>query len=387
MGDPVVVIGGGIAGASAAYFLALSGRCDGVVLLEAEAQLAQHTTGRSAALLTENYGSPPVRPLTTASLDFLHSPPDDLVDQPVLSPRGIMTVSTLTDTHDKLERELAEGASGTNPIVEISPREAEDLAPHVHFGPDHRIMWEAHAFDIDVAALHQCYVRGFKDLGGEIRTSNRVDAATRGQGDSHAWRVETTAGSLPASCIVNAAGAWGDVVAERAGVAPIGLRPLKRTAFMVTSPFEDSAEFAFVAEVRHQWYLRPDGRQFMCSPADEAPSEPCDARADEVDIARTIDLLNDHTKLQIRSVNSHWAGLRTFAPDRAMVIGPEPEQPDFVWCVGQGGTGIQTSPAAGRLTADLIVAGEPSTGFAEVGLDLAACLPDRLRIDEPFERQ
>ena len=119
----------------------------------------------------------------------------------------------------------------------------------------------------------------------------------------------------------------------------------------------------------------------MCSPADETLSEPCDARAEEIDIARTIDLLNEHTHLQIRAVNSHWAGLRTFTADRAMVIGPEPNQPNFIWCVGQGGTGIQTSPGAGRLTADLLIHGAASSHFADVGLNLEALLPDRLRVD------
>lgn len=370
----VVVVGGGIAGVTAAFHLLESQRCERVTLIEAEGQLAQHTTGRSAALLTENYGAGPVRPLTTASLDFFHRPPADLVDHAVIHPRGIMTIATAVEDHALLDRQLAAGAQTTHPVTEIDTTEAQELAPHIVFGPDHRVMWEAHAFDIDVAAVHQAFVRGIRARGGEIRTASRLDSARRAPGG---WIAETTTGPLAADVIVNAAGAWGDVVAEAAGVQPVGLRPLKRTAFMVNSPFEDSADFAFVAEVHHHWYLRPDGTQFMCSPADEAPSEPCDARADEVDIARTIDHLNEHTRLAIRSVNSHWAGLRTFAPDRAMVIGPDADQPDFVWFVGQGGTGIQTAPGAGRLLADVMGQGAPGASFDGTGLDFAALAPDR----------
>lgn len=372
----VVVIGGGIAGASAAHYLASTGRFDRVSLLEAEAQLAHHTTGRSAALLIENYGAGPVRPLTTASLDFFHSPPPDLVDHGLIEPRGIMTVATDPADYDSLDHQMAAGAQIANPVVELSVDEAAVIAPHIVFGPHHRVMWEPTAHSIDVAAVHQAFVRGLKRSGGEVHTSRRVDAA---RPSADGWTVETTSGELYADMIVNAAGAWGDVVAAAAGIAPVGLRPLKRTAFMVASPFENSAGFPFVAEVEHSWYVGPDGSQFLCSPADEAPSEPCDAKADEIDIARTIEMLNTHTRIGIRSVASHWAGLRTFAPDRAMVVGPDPAHPNFIWCVGQGGTGIQTSPGAGRLVADLATLGMPSSHFADTGLDVRALAPNRFR--------
>lgn len=376
MAQHVAVIGGGIAGASAAYSLANAGVFDRVTLLEAESQLAQHTTGRSAAMLTENYGAGPVRPLTTASLDFLHDPPSDLIDGPLLDRRGVMSVAG-PEGGETLDAMLIDGQSATHPIIEMDVDDARDLAPHIRLTSQHRVMWEEHAFDIDVAALHQVFVRGLRANGGEIATSHRVDSA-RPDGDR--WTLDTTQGLMSADVVVNAAGAWGDVVAEGAGVLPVGLQPMRRTAFMVKSPFDDSSNYPFVVGAMHDWYLRPDGSQFMCSPADEVPSEPCDARAEEIDIARTIDLINEHTFLEIRSITSNWAGLRTFSPDRAMVIGPDPERENFVWCVGQGGTGIQTAPGAGRLVADLIVQGEPSQQFDGTGLDLAGLLPDRFRV-------
>lgn len=380
----VVVVGGGIAGVSAAYFLAKTGEVDRLTLVEQEAQLAHHTTGRSAALLTENYGAGPIRPLTSASLDFLHTPPPDHADHPILHPRGIMSVAPTEHDYEELDAQLAEGAGARHPIFEIEPGEAAEYAPHIAFTPEHRVMWEPNAHDIDVAGLHQIFVRGMRSHGCTVETSRRVDAV-RPSGER--WIVETTSGPLDADIVVNAAGAWADVVASSAGVAPAGLQPMRRTAFMVTSPYENSAEFAFVAAVDHSWYLRPDGAQFFCSPGDETPSEPCDAKPEELDIARAIENINANTHLAIRSVNSSWAGLRTFGPDRSMVLGPEPGRESFVWCAGQGGTGIQTSPAAGKLVADLVVDGAPDPSLLAADVDLALLTPGRLRQHDPARGQ
>jgi len=376
-GPHVVVIGGGIAGVSAAYYLALANQNGTITLVEAEGQLAYHTTGRSAALLIENYGAGPIRPLTTASLDFFHRPPAGLVDHELLTARGILTIARSKDDHGELEAQIASGAqTATNPVVEIGLDRAAELAPHVRFGPQDRAMWEPQAYDIDVAGLHQAFVRGLRAEGGDIATSTRVDSARRSE---TGWTVATNQGPLHADWLVNAAGAWGDLVAESAGVAPVGLAPLKRTAFMVPSPFADSADYPCVAEIHHDWYIRPDGSQFMCSPADETPTPPSDVRADEIDIARTIDMINDATTLAIRSVSSSWAGLRTFGPDRSMVLGPDPDEPRFIWCVGQGGTGIQTAPGAGQLVADLVALGEPGPRLVAAGVQAAPLSPERLR--------
>lgn len=371
----MVVIGGGIAGVSAAFaLLDLEPTLD-VVLIEAEDQLAQHTTGRSAAQLIENYGAPAVRPLTTASLGFLRAPPVELVDGPLLSPRPLLTVGR-DDQQESIARTLADGRAVSETITEVSPAEAVELFPALRPERVQRAVVEPDAADIDVAGLHQAFVRGLRKRGGAIRTSTRVDAAVA---DGEGWRVETTDGELRADVIVNAAGAWGDVVAGRAGVQPIGLEALRRTACMVRGP-DGSSGWPLLADADHEWYVKPDGVQLLCSPGDETPSAPCDARPEELDVALAIERINENTTLGIRSINSAWAGLRTFAPDRAMVIGPEPGCPGFVWCVGQGGTGIQTAPGAGRLVADLIVRGGPDPGrFASTGLDLAGLSPDRFR--------
>jgi D-arginine dehydrogenase len=217
-------------------------------------------------------------------------------------------------------------------------------------------------------------VRGLRRGGGRIATSTRVDAA-RPDGDG--WRLDTTDGEVGADVVVNAAGAWGDVVAVSAGVEPIGHQPCRRTAFMVNGPGGDTSGWAFTADVEHRWYVKDDGPQMLCSLGEETPSEPCDAKPEEVDVALAIERINEATTLAIRSVNSSWTGLRTFAPDRSLVIGPDPNRPAFVWCVGQGGCGIQTSAGAGRLLADLALGGDPSATFG--GADISGLLPGRFR--------
>jgi len=369
------VIGGGIAGASAAYALRTAPSPPEVVLVEAESQLGQHTTGRSAALFIENYGADPIRSLTRAGRSFFREPPDGLVDAPLLTRRGIVFVAD-QDQSSLVDEMLSAQVRLEPTLREISPAEAGALVPVLRPETIVRALHEPDAADIDVAALLQAFVRGFRNAGGRIETSSRVDAV---EPDGAGWTVHAGRSSFGADVIVNAAGAWGDVVAHTAGVAPIGLTPLQRTAFMVTSSVQGSERWPTFNDVAHTWYVKPDGPQLMCSPADETPSEPCDARPDEVDIAIAIERINAATTLDIRSVRSSWAGLRTFAPDRSMVIGPDPSAPSFVWCVGQGGTGIQTAPAAAQLVADLLLRGEPGPMFATHALDLPDLLPDRFR--------
>ncbi|MGI9598809.1 MAG: NAD(P)/FAD-dependent oxidoreductase [Acidimicrobiales bacterium] len=374
----IAVIGGGIAGASAAYSLVRHPSRPRVMLLEAESQLGHHTTGRSAAQYIENYGAMPIRSLTKASLDFFENPPAEFCDQPLLSEQAILTVGA--PGQDRSIDRLLETGRAINPdIAEISLEEAGRLVPLLRTDRLTRAVIEPGSSDIDVAALLQCFVRGFRAGGGEIATTARVDAATRSSGSGSEWALDTTAGPRQADVVVNAAGAWGDVVAATAGIAPVGLAPMRRTAFMVASRWDESPTWPMITDADLNWYVKPDGPQFLCSPADETPSEPMDAKPEEVDIARAIDRINTATTLDIRSVRSSWAGLRTFVPDRAMVLGPDPADPTFVWCVGQGGNGIQTAPAAGRLVAELCLDGRPGSFFDGFDLDLAGLSPDRLR--------
>lgn len=369
----ILVIGGGIAGVSAGHHLASAGRR--VLLVEAEAQLAHHTTGRSAALFFENYGAGPVRPLTKASRPFLTDPPSDLVDVPLLSPRGALTIAR-PDQAEHLARVTEEGIRMGADVRPLTPAEAGAMVPALRTHLLAGALWEPGAADMDVAAIHQAFVRGMRRAGAEIRTSAPVTALE--PIDAGGWRGVCGGEEVRADVVVDAAGAWCDVVAGMAGVAPIGLVPKRRTAFTVPGR-EEWRRWPLVVDVDHDFYFKPDGSQLLCSLADETPSEPCDARPEEIDVALAIDRINEATTIGIRSVRSAWAGLRSFVADGAMVIGFDPSAPGFFWLAGQGGTGIQTAPGAGRLVAGLVVDGHAPADMLELGLDPASLAPDRLR--------
>lgn len=368
----VVVIGGGIAGTGAAYFLCGSGA--DVVLVEAEQQLAQHATGRSAAVFIQNYGAEPVRPLTAASRGFLERPPEGLVDAPLLSSRTVLTIAAENDV-DRLTTDVSAGRACGAEVELMRPADAATHVPWLRLEAVAAASWETNTFDIDVAGLHQGFVRGLRRRGGTVVSGAPFERARR---VGSTWQVTAGSEALTAPLLVNAAGAWGDDVAARAGVEPIGLEPRRRTIFM-TSGRQEWSDWPLVLDAAHRFYVKPEGPQLLCSPADQTPVTPHDARPDELAIAVAIERINAATTLGIRSVRSSWAGLRTFAPDESMVIGPDPTASGFVWLVGQGGTGIQTAPAAGQLAAALATTGTVPDGLSEADVQLDALLPDRFR--------
>ncbi len=371
----VGVVGGGIAGASAAYHLLKADRSLEIILVEAEDQLGYHTTGRSAALLLENDGTESTRSIVQASVDFLLNPPEGLTENVFVRPRDVMHIATFEQSAS-VDRFLEENSNGRIPTKEISKSEAKKRFPALREQGLDRVVVDEGAGDIDVHCLHQAYLNNFLKNGGQIKPSTRIDSATR-NGDH--WNLETKMGDIPVDLIVNAAGAWGDQVATRAGVEPVGLQPRRRTAFTVNSSEPNIQKWGMIADIDLQFYCKPDGQQLLCSLAEENPSEPCDAKHDEADVALAIERINAATTLDIRSVQTAWTGLRTFAPDRSMVIGPDTTDDSFFWCVGQGGTGIMTSPGVGRLLADLFTAGKPSEHFYKTGLKQEDIFPNRFR--------
>jgi len=329
----VVVVGGGIAGAAAAWALSRAGAR--VVLVEQEALPGHHATGRSAAVTNETVGHPVVCALARASRPFLDAPPAGFVDHPLLSPRGLLWVAEDPASLDDL------AASARR----IGPEEVRQLVPQL------RPAWaaaggvyEAEARSVDVAALLQGYLRGL-----DVRTGAAVAQLARVGGG---WRVEVGGSVLRCGVVVNAAGAWGDVVASRAGVAPLGLAPLRRTACLVAVPDgHDVGGWPLVMDAGGGFYAEPEPGGLLLSPADETPSPPGDARPEELDVALALDRLRDATTLPVRSVRRAWAGLRTFASDRIPAAGFDPDAPGFYWLVGQGGAGIKTAPALAALAA------------------------------------
>ena len=355
-----------MAGASAGYFLSAVGS---VTLLEMEPAPGYHSTGRSAALFSEYYGNRTVRALTAASREFLMVPPPGFSDERLLGPRGVVALCP-QGAEERFAAVLAAGLTAPTPVREIDADEVRRHCPIVRTGWYSRAMLKPAAMDIDVDLVHQGFLRGIRANGGTIVTSARVRALTRRGG---VWRAVTGAGEYTAPVVVNAAGAWADEVARMAGVRPVGLVPLRRTAFIADPPDGmDVARWPMVADVTETFYLKPESGRLLISPSDATPGPPCDARPDDLDVARAVERVQEATTLVIHSVKHAWAGLRTAVPDDTPVIGPAPDAPGFVWLAGLSGYGVQSSPATGRLAA-AAATGTPS------GLDVepADVAPER----------
>lgn len=366
-----VVIGGGIAGASAAYELAAHGS---VVLLEAEAMCGYHTTGRSAALFTEAYEKDFVRLLTVASREFLEEPPPGFADTPILSPLPTMMIGR-ADQQGRVDEEV-EAARALVPSVQaVDAGAAVELCPILRSGYVAAALYEPDSRSIDVHALHQGFLGALRKRDGTVLVSSRVSELARSRGS---WTVIAGDSVVVAPVVVNAAGAWADAVAELAEARPVGLGPKRRTAFTFAAPDGvDTAALPMVIDIEEDFYFKPEGPHFLGSLAEETPMEPHDVRHEEVDVALAIERIEAATTLSIRHVRTAWAGLRTFAPDRLPVVGEDPAVTGFYWLAGQGGYGIMTSPGMSRALAGLVVDGELPDNLVGLGVRAEALSPAR----------
>lgn len=367
----VAVIGGGIGGASLAANL---GRDLRVAVLEAEMLPGYHTSGRSAAFYSESYGGPAVQPLTTASLPYFRSAEQETGEAWLGVRRGALYVGRAHQV-DAVRR-----MRGLFPGLHMEMLGPEEIARRVPVLRREWMaagLWEPGVRDINTATMHQAFLRQVKRNGGVVKTGWRVDGLTR---EGAGWRIRSGDGEIAASVVVNAAGAWADEVARLAGVAPVGLAPLRRTLVVLRVPQADyRADLPLVLDVDGSFYFKPDAGTYWVSPHDETPSVPCDAQPEELDVAITLDRLEQATTLAISRPERSWAGLRTFAPDRAPVYGFEADVPGFFWCAGQGGFGMQTAPAAGVLCASLIRGAPLPEALRDAGVNAAAYSPARFR--------
>jgi D-arginine dehydrogenase len=367
------IVGAGIAGVSAAYRLGSAAR---VIVLEREPVAAYHTTGRSAALHSETYGSPEIRAITVASGRFYRKPPPGFADHPLLTPRGAL-IAGCAAQQAGLQKAAAEYARLVPSVRWLDA--AETLRRQPLLKPEAAAggaIFEPDADDMDVAAIHAGFLRGARAAGGLLRLDAEVVALERANGG---WTIRLRDGeNVRAATIVNASGAWADVVAGLAGAAPVGLVPKRRTAFTFDAPSDlDLAALPMVIDFDETWYVKPEVGQFLASPADETPSPPCDAQPEEIDIAIAVDRIETATKLKIRRIKNKWAGLRSFVADKNLVVGYDPLVEGFFWLAGQGGYGIQTGEAAGRLAAGLALGRGVPDDIAALGVIEAALSPGR----------
>ncbi len=343
MDSDFLIIGGGIAGVSAAAALVSLGS---VVLVEQEAVLGHHASGRSAALYEPHYGAVPVVALSLASGDALRAMRD------VLSPRGVMMVAR-ADQREDFRHDAAAMSMAVMTVDEaccVVPILDPRAVAHAAFAD--------HAWDIDTDLMLQGYARAARADGAVVLTGAGVTGVAR---DGAGWRVTTTKGEARARVIVNAAGPWVDGVARLAGVRPLGFTPMRRSMARLPAPGgHDISRWPMLFGAGETWYAKPDAGALIVSPAEEHPMDPHDAFADDMVLAEGLARYEEMVTEPVTRLLSNWAGLRTFAPDRVLVIGQDVAVPSFVWLAGQGGYGFQSAPAAAQLLADLIGGRDPA---------------------------
>ena len=346
----ILIIGGGIAGLSAAAFLAEHAK---VIVLEAEQQIGFHSSGRSATMLHYALGDTLVRALTFASRSFFDEPPDGFSDAPLGRQRAVLVHAREDELGDleALDAAIAPYAK----LDRVGTDEMAALCPILRVGEGGAVsaLVDRHGIHIDPHALLQGYLRQLRAKSGELVTGAEATAIER-RGD--AWVVETGRGErFSTPVLINAAGAWADVIAQRAGVTPLGLQPKRRTIITFDGPpGVEVSGWPFTKTVGDELYFAPESGRLLASPMDEVPTDPCDAQPEEMEIALAAWRMEDRTTLKVEKIHSRWAGLRTFAPDRRPVAGFDPEATGFLWLAGQGGFGLQTSPAMGLIVASLV---------------------------------
>jgi D-arginine dehydrogenase len=368
-----IIIGAGMAGASAAAELAPFGS---VLVLEKEDHPGTHATGRSAAFYSQTYGNETIRLLTSASRSFFMDPPTGFCEAPLLSPSGALFIGRADQTKS-LDQHFQETASAAEGVTREDANFARQKCPALRPNYVAGCVWESGSQAIDVNALLQGYLKSAKHTGAIFKFGINISAIEQ-SGDG--WTIRANTGDFSCNTLINAAGAWADQIAQLAGIAPIGLAPLRRSVCVIDGPEDQSCkDWPLVIDVDEEFYFKPDGNMLWLSPADETLVEPCDAYPEDMDIAHAVDRFEKATTLKVKRVHHQWAGLRTFAPDKAPVAGFEPSAPGFFWLAGQGGYGIQTAPAMAKLSAALARRQNMPADLIGRGLDESALSPIRFR--------
>ena len=367
----IAIIGGGIAGFSLAHALA---QHRSVVILEREDAFGYHATARSAAEFAFRFHSPLVGKLASLSFSFLNSPPDGFCQTPLLHERGMILIAP-EEKQARLEDVFKAESAATDRLRRMTTQEVLQRAPILNPAFFSSAFFDPDCWDIEVETLFQAYQRSAKAYGAVAHRKAELRRAHRRDG---VWRLETGAGLFQAVTLVNASGAWADETAAACGAAPLGHTPLNRTVITVDLPDGmDWRSMPEVQEIDEDFYMKPDAGKLLLSPADENASAPGDAQPEELGIAWAMHWVSEATTIRASRPAHAWAGLRTFSPDRAPAIGFDRTVEGFFWLTGQGGFGIQTSPALGRYAADLLLGRPLADDFKHAGIEPAAMDPAR----------
>lgn len=370
-----VIVGAGMAGVSLAYRLPESAQ---VLVLERESHAAYHSTGRSAAMFVETYGTETIRALTVAGNDFFSHPPAGFSDQPILLPRGVLYVGTV-DQQDLLDSQYQDWHEQGLDVSRLSAEEALAMVPCLDPAQLAGALYDGQGQDMDVHALHQGFLKGAQAKGVKLRLDTEVVSA---KWDGECWEVQLNAepASLLTRVLVNAAGAWADTLAERCGVQALGIQPKRRSAFLFSPPEGvDHRDWPAVIDIGEEFYFKPDAGMLLGSPANADDVDAHDVVAEELDVATGIYRIEERTQLRIRRPSHTWAGLRSFAPDGELVIGQDANCPGFFWLAGQGGYGIQTAAGASLLAASLLQKQDLPDSLKALNIDPAVVSPARFR--------
>ena len=370
------IIGAGIAGTSLAYRLAEAlGSADDIVLLEREDQPGYHSTGRSSAVYTETYGPPVIRALTAGSRALFDNPPDGFATHPLLHPLGVLLIGR-EEAQAQAEKIYEECRALTPNVQLFEPAEISKLVSVLRPEWTTIGVYEPDAMSMDVAAIHQGYLRGFRAMGGNIITDADVFEIVQANGR---WALTTRAGVVQCHVVINASGAWADEVAIKSGLAALGLTPKRRTALVFQGPDNvDTSGWPLVNDVEETFYFKPDAGRILASPEEATPMPPCDVQPDEYDIAVTVDRIQQATTMQITQIENKWAGLRSFFDDGVPTLGFDERTDGFFWLAGQGGYGITTSDAMARLATSQLLGRDMATDLIDLGVDPLDLMPSRL---------
>ena len=368
-----LVIGGGIAGASIAYHLCDHGK---VLLLEMEEYLGYHSTSRSAALYAQSYGNRVIRALNVASGDFLRNPPQGFTEHPLIQPRGVLMLAR-EDQLENLHVFFKETIELSPKLKWIDKEEAIGMIPSLRKDYFSSAVFDSESKDIDVNGLHQGFLKGIRNSGGTILTDHPFLKAEK---DGKYWKAILQKTHVHTEVLINAAGAWADQVAQNCGIPSIKLVPKRRTAMLFEPPQDiQCKEWPSVVDVDECFYFKPEVEQLLGSPADETPVKPQDARPQDWDLALAVERIEKVLNFSITRATKTWAGLRSFVEDKTPVVGYEPEHPGFFWLAGQGGYGIQTSPALSKLAAELVLRNNIPDEIQSLGVNSSDLSPERLR--------
>lgn len=371
----ITVIGGGIAGLSCAANVS-SNESFQVTVLEAESQPGYHSSGRSAAVYIEPYMNPTVFALTRASRDFFFDPPSRFWSEPVVSAWDSVMIAS-PETAAVMDAHLETWAHLCPQLHELDVDEVLTRVPILRREVVARAVGDPRAMAIDVHGLLDGFRRMLLANGGTLHTNARVTTIARRSGS---WVLGSAAGDeFETDVLVNAAGAWGDEIGELAGARALGLQPLRRTALLIGSEGHDIARWPLLFDASGSFYLKPEAGQLLLSPSDETPSPPCDAQPEDWDAALAVDRIQQATTLTVPRIEKKWAGLRSFLPDQMPAVGYDERIDGFFWLIGQGGFGMQTSAAMGRLSAALVEHAPVPDDLAAWGIDARALAPARLR--------